>query len=109
MEALWSSPDALSAYDIQDTLARASAKPLAATTVLTVLSRLEKKGFVQRERSERPHRYAAIASREDHMAELMHEVLGGADDRAAVLARFVGQVSPAEAEALRRLLNDGNA
>ena len=39
------------------------------------------------------------------MAELMHEVLGTAPDRAAVLARFVGQVSPGEAETLRRLLD----
>jgi len=104
MDSLWDSPDPLSAYDIQAQLAAATTKPLAATTVLTVLSRLEKKGFVRRERSERPHRYAAVASREDHMAELMHEVLGGADDRAAVLARFIGQVSPEEADALRRLL-----
>ena len=38
------------------------------------------------------------------MADLMHEVLGGASDRTAVLERFVGQVSPEEAETLRRLL-----
>ena len=38
------------------------------------------------------------------MAELMHEVLGGASDRVAVLERFVGQVSRDEAETLRRLL-----
>jgi hypothetical protein len=38
------------------------------------------------------------------MAELMHEVLGAAPDREAVLARFVGQVGPEEAAALRRLL-----
>jgi predicted transcriptional regulator len=105
MDALWNAPTPISAYDIQATLADSSPKPLAATTVLTVLSRLEKKGFVRRERTERPHRYSAVASREDHVAELMHEVLGGADDRTAVLARFVGQVSPAEAAALRKLLD----
>lgn len=105
MDVLWDSHEARSAYDVQNALAADSERPLAATTVLTVLSRLEKKGFVRRERVERPHRYSAMASREDHMAELMHEVLGGADDRQAVLARFVGQVSPAEAEALRKLLS----
>ena len=105
MDTLWDSGISLSAYDIQGQLAGDSTKSLAATTVLTVLSRLEKKGFVRRERTERPHRYSAVASREDHMAELMHEVLGGADDRTAVLARFVGQVTPAEAEALRKLLS----
>lgn len=100
MERLWASPAPLSAYDIQESLGG----DRAATTVLTVLSRLEKKGFVERERAARPHRYRAIASREDHMADLMHEVLGASSDRVAVLERFVGQVSPSDAEALRRLL-----
>ena len=106
MELLWATDDTLSAYDIQDRLATADdARPLAATTVLTVLSRLENKGFVDRERTARPHRYRAAATREDHMAELMHEVLGGASNRTAVLERFVGQVTPEEAATLRRILN----
>ena len=106
MELLWASDETLSAYDIQETLAQSndSGRTLAATTVLTVLSRLENKGFVERERSSRPHRYRAAATREEHMADLMHEVLGGATNRTAVLERFVGQVSPEDAEALRRLL-----
>ena len=79
-------------------------RPLAVTTVLTVLSRLEKKGLVERERSSRPHRYRAVTSREDHTAELMLEVLGSAPDREAVLARFIGTVSAGEAETLRKLL-----
>jgi predicted transcriptional regulator len=74
------------------------------TTVLTVLSRLEKKGLVERERATRPHRYRAVTSRADHTAELMLEVLGSAPDREAVLARFIGTVSEGEAETLRKLL-----
>jgi predicted transcriptional regulator len=105
MDILWSSDAALSAYDLQERLAAdESRKQLAATTVLTVLSRLENKGFVARERSSRPHRYSAAATREEHMAELMHDVLGSASNRTAVLERFIGQVSPEEADALRRLL-----
>jgi predicted transcriptional regulator len=105
MELLWGSPVAQSAYEIRDQLAASGeGSKLAATTVLTVLSRLEKKGFVARERSARPHRFLAAASREDHMAELMHEVLGSASDRVAVLERFVGQATPSEADALRKLL-----
>jgi len=101
MELLWATDDWMSAYDLQERLAD---RKLAATTILTVLSRLERKGFVARSRDARPHRYSAAATREDHMAELMHEVLGGATDRTAVLERFVGQVSADEAETLRRLL-----
>jgi predicted transcriptional regulator len=72
--------------------------------VLTVLSRLEKKGLVLRERDSRPHRYKAVTSRADHTAELMHEVFAKAPDREAVLARFIGSVSESEAQTLRRLL-----
>lgn len=104
MEQLWQSPEGLTAYDLIPLLPDTGRKALAPTTVLTVLSRLEGKGFVARERSTRPHVYRAAHSREQHMAELMHQVLGDSTDRVAVLERFVGQASPEEAEALRRLL-----
>lgn len=107
MDILWESPTPLSAYELQDRLQAtpAGAKRLAPTTVLTVLSRLEKKKFVARDRATRPHRFLAAHTREHHMAELMHEVLGTVADRAAVLERFVGQASPGEADMLRKLLD----
>ncbi|MGO4238458.1 BlaI/MecI/CopY family transcriptional regulator [Pseudarthrobacter sp. YAF2] len=113
MDLLWAGHEAATANNLRDQLARASAaqggaghegKELAVTTVLTVLSRLEKKGLVERERGTRPHRYQAVSSRADHTAELMHEVLGSAPDREAVLARFIGSVSEGEAATLRKLL-----
>lgn len=109
MDLLWADTEAITANGLRDQLAQDSAatdgKELAVTTVLTVLSRLEKKGLVERERSNRPHRYRAVTSREDHTAELMHEVLGSAPDRDAVLARFIGSVSNGEAAILRKLLD----
>lgn len=108
MDLLWAGTEATTANDLRDQLASTDAasggKELAVTTVLTVLSRLEKKGLVARERGTRPHRYRAVSTRAEHTAELMREVLGSAPDREAVLATFVGSVSPAEADALRRLL-----
>jgi predicted transcriptional regulator len=65
---------------------------------------LEKKGMVTRRRDDRAHTYAAAATREDHVAELMREALGTAGDRDAALARFVGAASPQEADVLRRAL-----
>jgi len=103
MDAIWDASGAVSAYDIKDQLA-ADGRELAPTTVLTVLSRLEKKGFVTSDRSARPHRYAALGSRADHTAELMHSVLGAGGDRTAVLERFVGGVSDEDAAVLRQLL-----
>lgn len=109
MNLIWDAPGALTATDIRDALSDGTddtaGKELAATTVLTVLSRLEAKGFVQRDRDARPHLYRPTSSRVDHMARLMHDVLGSAPDREAVLARFVGQVDKSEADALRRMLD----
>ncbi|WP_298252836.1 BlaI/MecI/CopY family transcriptional regulator [uncultured Arthrobacter sp.] len=108
MDLLWATTDSTTANELRDAIAEVPApetgRELAVTTVLTVLSRLEKKGLVERERNIRPHRYRAVTSREDHTAELMHEVLVTAPDRDAVLARFIGSVSEAEAQTLRTLL-----
>lgn len=114
MDLLWAGHEAATANTLRDKLAQSTraengsaghvGKDLAVTTVLTVLSRLERKGLVERERGTRPHRYQAVSSREDHTAELMHEVLGSAPDREAVLARFIGSVTDTEAETLRKLL-----
>jgi predicted transcriptional regulator len=111
MNVLWDADQPLPANELRDRLldpaaAASSRKPLATTTVLTVLSRLENKGFVTRDRDTRPHLYRAVGSRTDHTAELMHQVLATAADRQATLARFIGTVSPEEAETLRQLLGE---
>ena len=83
----------------------ASALPSHAyTTILTVLTRLEHKHMVSRNKEGRAHRYAAAATREAYTAELMHEALGAAADRNAALVRFVETVSTDEAVVLRQAL-----
>jgi len=100
MESLWAAPQPLTAAQIRDRLADGE---LALTTVHTLLTRLAQKGFVAHDDA-RPRRFRATASQADHVAAVMQEVLGQAEDRDAVLARFVGTVSPGEASLLRRLL-----
>lgn len=100
MEVLWESGPA-TARQVAERLA---GRGLAYTTWLTVLSRLEGKGLLRRDRAGRAHTYAAVASREDHIAVLMRSALGQAADREAALQRFVRTVSPEEADALRRAL-----
>jgi predicted transcriptional regulator len=102
MNVLWAAPEPLPAKAIGD----AVGGDHAITTVLTVLSRLERKGVVVRDKEGRAHTYRAVASREDHVAELMREALGTAADTDAALARFVTNASPAEAAALRRALEN---
>jgi predicted transcriptional regulator len=100
MDRLWAAEGPVSAADLRGSLAD---RGLALTTVHTVLTRLEQKGFVAHDDA-RPRRFAPTASREEHAASLMHEVLGQSADRQAVLARFVGSVSEDEARLLRDLL-----
>ena len=100
MDRLWAADGPVAAATLRDELAD---RGLALTTVHTVLTRLEQKGFVVREEG-RPRRYRPRASRAEHAAELMHEVLGQAADRQAVLARFVGGVDADEVRLLRELL-----
>ncbi|WP_462187041.1 MULTISPECIES: BlaI/MecI/CopY family transcriptional regulator [unclassified Frankia] len=102
MDVLWASDDWLTAREVASRLQHE--RDLAYTTVLTVLERLERKGFVRRQRSARAHRYAASDSREAVVAEAMMEALGTADDRGSALVRFVESVSAEEAEILRRAL-----
>ena len=99
MECLWSADGPVAAAALRDELGG----DLALTTVHTVLTRLEQKGFVAHDGG-RPRRFSPKASREEHAAELMHEVLGRAGDRQAVLARFVSSVDPEEARMQRELL-----
>ncbi|WP_328841678.1 BlaI/MecI/CopY family transcriptional regulator [Nakamurella leprariae] len=102
IDVLWDAGAPMTARAVADAL---PGRELAVTTVLTVLSRLEGKGVVRRIRDGRAHLYAAVASREEHTAALMHQVLDTATDRDAALARFVGSVSAPDLEALRRALD----
>ncbi len=105
MEVLWRAGTPCTAKEVQDALVGRDARDLATTTVLTVLSRLERKALVARERNGRAHSYTAAATREDHIAELMNDALGTTPDRTAALARFLGGMGESERDATRRLLD----
>ena len=102
MQTVWASPTPLTGRQVAAAL---PGRPLAYTTVLTVLARLQSKGLLERDSSARAHTYSALASREDHIAVLMQQALGQADDREAALQHFVRSVTPEEAAALRRALD----
>ncbi len=110
MEVLWRSPDPMTVRQVGTCL---TDRDLAHTTVMTVLDRLAKKGFVRRQRAGRAWRYRPAESREAYVAELMLTALDQTGDRQAALTRFARSVSGAEAHALRAALEalgggDGN-
>ena len=100
MDAVWEAGPS-TARQVAERLAD---RGLAYTTWLTGLGRLEGKGLLRRERAGRAHTDTATSSRADHIAVLMQQALGQADDREAALQHFVRTVSPAEAAALREAL-----
>ena len=77
---------------------------LAYTTVMTVMSRLAEKGLVVRARVGRGYAYVAITDEAELAARRMQKVLDAQDDRAAVLARFVGTLQPGDEMVLADLL-----
>ncbi len=77
---------------------------LAYTTVMTVMSRLAEKGLVVRERSGRGYAYSAITDEAELAARRMQRVLDAHEDRAAVLARFIGALQPGDEAVLAELL-----
>lgn len=101
MQTVWEAPGPLTGRQVADAL---GGRSLAYTTVLTVLTRLARKGLLTRDSSSRTHSYAAVASREDHVSVLMQQALNQAEDRTAALQHFARSVTPDEATALRRAL-----
>jgi predicted transcriptional regulator len=105
LQLLWSQHASRTGRQVRDALAE-DGDPLAATTVLTVLARLEKKGLVHRDPVTKAYR-AALADPVES-AESMAEALGRSSDRTAVLQRFTGALGAADLHVLRAAL-DGPA
>ncbi|MEV8334039.1 BlaI/MecI/CopY family transcriptional regulator [Streptomyces niveus] len=77
---------------------------LAYTTVMTILTRLQAKRAVTRERVGRFFEWCATSDEAGLAALRMRRVLDAESDREAVLARFVTTLSPDDEQLLRDLL-----
>ncbi len=80
-------------------------RPLAYTTVMTVMENLHRKGWLRRERDGRAWRYEPTGSRSGYTAALMNDALGTSADRRTALAHFALQMSPHDAAVLREALD----
>jgi predicted transcriptional regulator len=80
-------------------------RPLAYTTVMTVMGNLHRKGWLLRQRDGRAWRYEPAGSRSGYTAALMSDALAASADRGTVLAHFVLQISPHDAELLQQALD----
>lgn len=82
-------------------------RPLAYTTVMTVLSHLHAKGAVEREKVGRGYRYRPARSREAFGADALGDLLRSSGDAESVLLHFAaregGRLDPEEEGVLRRI------
>lgn len=101
MDVLWDAPTkAVSVREVAEHF-----PDHAYTTILTVLSRLSKKGFVNESKVGRSNRFQAVATRGEYLSSIMNEVLSSSDDRNAVLTSFANSISSRDTALLRRLLD----
>jgi predicted transcriptional regulator len=83
-------------------------RPLAYTTVMTVMENLHRKGWLRRDRDGRAWRYEPAGSRSGYTAALMSDALATSTDRRTALAHFVLQMSPHDAGLLQQALDRAN-
>ena len=102
MDRLWDDGGWLTTDEVRTRLDR----DLAYTTVMTTLSRLWRKGRLERRRRGRAFEYHATTGREQYLAEQMEEILTAAADRKTALARFVDELPASDRRRLRELLGD---
>lgn len=102
LDVLWDDGGWLTPGEVNE--AFADARPLAYTTVMTILVRLTEKGIVERERRGRAWTYHPVESREQMTATRMQALLDGGAVRAVALARFVDGMTAKERAELRRIL-----
>ena len=81
---------------------------LAYTTVKTILDRLHEKGMLTRVREGKAYAYSPVVEQADLAAEAMRAALEGSMDRPAVLSKFLGEISAADAEVIRELLGEAS-
>lgn len=100
MDVLWEHPE----HDRSVREVAESFPDHAYTTIMTVLSRLRDKGFVQESKMGRANLYRPTATREEYVVALMSDALSLVDDRSVVLAHFAAAMDDDDRAILARLM-----
>jgi len=103
MERLWEQGRPMLVREMVEDLRQD--RPLAYTTVMTVMENLHRKGWLRRERDGRAWRYEPTGSQSGYTAALINDALATSSDRRTALAHFVLQMSPHDAALLREALD----
>lgn len=108
MDVLWEKGEA-TGREVLEEIGRD--RPLAFTTVLTVMDRLLKKGLIKRIKRGRLFVYAPSMSRDDFVRQVSREVLQGildisASSAASSFVDILYKTSPEEIERLSKLIEE---
>ncbi len=113
MEALWTSGTDLTITDVLKAVNASRRTPLKRATVQVHLRRLEEKGWLKHREDERRFYYRPTASREAASADLVRDLTERVfDGSCAELVRCLfeqDEISPAEIERLRTLVDEASA
>lgn len=104
MDVLWNASDRLSVRAVL--LQLTESRPLAYTTVMTVLDNLHRKGWVRRQRHGRAYQYWPSEAREEAAARVLRDMLLSTGDPDGVLLHFGRSASDHESTILQRALKE---
>jgi predicted transcriptional regulator len=102
MDRMWAANAPASVRDVLEHIRKD--RPLAYTTVMTVMDNLHTKGLLKRKPVGRAYIYEAVSSKEAYTADVMRESLAKSGNRAATLVHFLERLTPEEASALEAAL-----
>lgn len=104
MDVMWAATSPCVVREVRERLRYN--RPVAYTTVMTVMDILYRKGVLQRAKHGRAWRYWPVEQREEHDARVMTEVLRSGGDEEVTMRRFLERVSEDELDRLRSAVLD---
>lgn len=104
MDVLWRADEPLRVREVLDVLT--PRRPLAYTTVLTVLDNLHRKGWVVRDKDGKAYRYRPAGTREEITARTLRRVLESSAHPDLVLLHFARSASERELDILKQVLDE---
>lgn len=98
MDVIWAGNRPQAVRDVRERMSYG--RPVAYTTVMTVMGILYGKGVLRREKHGRAWRYWPAEAKEEHDARLMAEALRSGGDHQLTIRRFLARVSADELASL---------
>ena len=108
MQLIWNSETGMTVAELRDVVCQQ--RPVSRTTILNLVGRLEKRGWLTRRKTDSVYRYRATVSQQeterDLAADFVSEFFDGSAEHLVLSLIGSKRVSRTEIERLRQLLNN---